>query len=199
MWWLIGLGVAALLYYLFARFRVASHQAQLVEAGRDHLWHSFRSLKRGGPDFFEREIDERVWQDPYLLGYAQGSLAIMTEVYGRRLNTMQKGMVLVHVLRDMAGAPYQEICERLDTLNSRGNTEYKRGMVHGTNVAVLMADRAGPETLADPDVQKALRGAPEMERQAQSLLGPSEMGQSGAAGALLMQTYMKRHQEKAGY
>lgn len=198
MWWLIGIGVVIAGSFLFVRMRTASHQVQIIQAGRNHLWQSFHVL-RDPSLLFDRGVDERVWTDPYLLGYAQGSLSIMTTAFGQRLNTEQKGMVIIRVLQDLAGERWREACERIETLNGRHDAEFMRGMGHGSDVATLMASRAGPALLADPDVQKALREAPEQARLAEAVFGPTETGQSAVAGTVLMKDHMQRHKLEAGY
>jgi hypothetical protein len=198
MWWLIGIGVVVVGAFLFTRFRAASHQIQLTQAYRNHLWHSFQIL-RDPALMFDRGVDERVWSDPYLLGYAQGSLAIMTSAFGKRLSTEQKGMVFLRVLQDLVGERWKEVCDRIHLLSSRGDAEFARGMQHGADVAALMANRAGPALLADPDVQKALREAPDEARLTEALLGPTDTGQSAVAGTILMRDYLERHKHEAGY
>ena len=198
MWWIVGIGVLIALVWTFGKYRTATHQAQLIKAGRDHLWQSFRMLNVGSDRFFEAKVDERVWRDPYLLGYAQGSLAMMTTFFGKRLDTTQKGMVVVRVMQDMIGDGWQETCERIAKLNADRDVQFARGMSHGGDVLILMANRAGPNLLAEPDVQMALRKAPEQARLANAIFGSTDTGQSGAAGAVLMQEYMERHAREAG-
>ena len=147
----------------------------------------------------DRTVDERVWSDPYLLGYAQGSLALMMSFFGKGLSTQQNGMVTIRVLEGLAGERWRDVCEQIEVLNGSGDPEFTRGMTHGSNVAILMANRAGPELLAQPDVQNALRREPEQAALAAGILGPGEVGQSNVAGAVLMQDYMERHRQKAGY
>lgn len=198
MWWIVGIGALVVVAFVFTKFRAVSHQVQLTQAGRNHLWQSFHVL-RDPALLLDRGVDERVWNDPYLLGYAQGSLAIMTSAFGQRLNTEQKGMVIVRVLQDLAGDRYKEVCEHIDLLNGRRDAEFMRGMQHGSDVAALMANRAGPALLADPDVQKALREAPAETRFAESVFGPADTGQSAVAGTILMRDHMERHKREAGY
>jgi hypothetical protein len=198
MWWAIGIGVLVVIAFLAVKFRAASHQLQLIQAGRNHLWLSFQSLREPA-QLLDRGVDGRVWSDPYLLGYAQGSLAIMTSAFGQRLSATQKGMVFVRVVQDLAGDRWQEVCERVDLLGSAQDPEFVRGMQNGSDVAILMANRAGPALLADPDVQRALRLAPEQARFSEAVFGPADTGQSAVAGTILMQDYMVRHKREAGY
>lgn len=200
MWWLIGGGALIVAWFLFTRVRAASHQLQLIQAGRTHLWQSFHHL-RDPALLFDRGVDDRVWSDPYLLGYSQGSFAIMTAAFGQALSVEQRGMVFVRVLQDLAGERWKEVCERIQSLEGLRDPEYVRGMQHGSDVAALMANRAGPALLADPDVQWALQEAPEEARIAEAVLGlgPVEAGQTAIAGTLLMQHHMERHKLEAGY
>ena len=198
MWWIVGIGVLVIVAFLFTKFRAASHQGQLIQAGRNHLWQSFQVL-RDADLLFDRGVDERVWNDPYLLGYAQGSLAIMTSAFGRRLNTEQKGMVVVRVLQDLAGERWKEVCGQIDLLNRRRDADFMRGLQHGSDVGALMANRAGPALLADPAVQKALREAPAQARLAEAVFGLADTGQSAVAGTILMRDHMERHKRDAGY
>lgn len=198
MWWLIGVGALIVVWFLFMRVRVASHQIQLIQAGRTHLWQSFHHL-RDPALLFDRGVDVRVWSDPYLLGYSQGSFAIMTAAFGQKLSTEQRGMVFVRVLQDLAGERWKEVCERIQALEESHDQDFARGMQHGSDVAALMANRAGPALLADPEVQWALQEAPEQASIAEALLGPVDMGQTAVAGTLLMQYHMERHKLEAGY
>lgn len=156
-------------------------------------------LKDGSDRLFDRMVDPRVWRDPYLLGYAQGSLAMMMAFFGKSLSTEQKGMVIIRVFEDMAGERWKDVCEDIEMLGRDRDPEFARGMQHGSDVAILMANRAGPGLLAEPDIQSALREAPAQARLYERLLGPIETGQSGVAGAVLMQEYMERHKLEAGY
>ncbi len=192
MWWAIGVGAAVVVIFLFAKLRAASHHVQLVNAAQNHLRVSFLQF-----NMFEREIDQRVWHDPYLLGYVQGSLALMIQFFGGKLSTVQKGMVTVNALKGLVGDRYGEVCDRMTTLHERRDPEFMRGMTHGSNVAILMANRPGPELLADPDVQQALREAPAAEKAMTAISGSID-SPYGAAGAVLMRNYMKRHQREAG-
>jgi hypothetical protein len=96
------------------------------------------------------------------------------------------------------GDRYGEVCERISTLHERGDPEFMRGMTHGSNVAILMANRPGPELLADPEVQAALREAPAAGRAMAEIFGPVD-SPYGAAGAVLMHDYMMSHKKVLGW
>jgi hypothetical protein len=184
---------------VFAKFRAVHQQVQLIQTIRNHLILSFRMLVTGPERVFERKIDERVWNDPYLLGYAQGAIAIMTTAYGRGLTTTQQGMVSIRVLEDLAGANWKAVCERIEKLHTSGDPEFARGAGNGGDIVALIAGKAGPALLADPEVQHALREAPGRIELTKKLLGSADTSQYGAAGTLLMQRYMEQHARDAGY
>lgn len=199
MWWAIGFGVLVIAVLIFVKLRTASNQVQLVNAARTHLWQSFRLLRPTPDNLFEKRVDPAVWDDPYLLGYAQGSLSMMTTFYGKNLNTVQKGMVTLHVLKDLAPDYWEDACNNIEQLSHHRDPEFARGVTHGSNVTILMANRAGSGLLAEPEVQAALREAPSQAQLAERLLGVKDNSQSSTAGAVLMQTYMRQHGLEAGY
>lgn len=194
MWWAIGFVVAIFLLFLVSKFRAASHHLRLVTAAQNHLGLSLRMLS-----IFDREIDDRVWHDPYLLGFAQGTAAMLTQFYGGKLSTMQKGMVTVDTVKGLAGDEYGAVLDRISNFHEVCNPEFQRGMVESSNVAILMANKPGPDLLADPDVQISLRDAPAMIRASAEIFGASSGGPTEGAGAALLQIYMRRHKQTGGY
>jgi hypothetical protein len=60
-----------------------------------------------------------------------------------------------------------------------------------------MFNHAGPELLADVEVQAAMRDAPAVRK----IFGDEYKytGPTADAGGVLMQTYMRRHKAEAGY
>lgn len=192
MWWAIGIVAAIAVLFVVVKFRSAKYQFELTAILRNHMFVSFRTM-----NIMEREIVGRVWTDPYLLGYAQGSANILLMLFGRKLSTAQKGMIIVDALRGLVGDRYSDVSERMLSMFEKRDPEFMRGQVHGADVMALIYNRAGPELLADPEVQAAMRDAPMARR----LLGDSHanVGPLADAGGVLMHTYMARHKVEAGY
>lgn len=199
MWWALGIFAVIVVAFVFSRFRTVHQQVQLIEAGRIHLFGTFRLLNAGSDRMFDNKLDERVWRDPYLLGYAQGALGIMTHAYAPRLNTAQKGMVLLRVLEQLVGDNWRAVCSLIEEYHKKGDADFIRGAQHGADVAALISGRAGPALLADPEVQHALREAPGHIELTEAVLGSANKTQYGAAAEVLMARYMEKHAREAGY
>ena len=190
MWWAIGIVSAVFAFFLFSKFQAASRHLQLVSAAQNQLRVSFLRY-----NVLDRKIDDRVWHDPYLLGFAQGSIAILTALFGGKLSTVQRGMVTVDALKGLIGSEYGLVCERSTSLQASQDPEFKRGLDHGVKVALLMSNRPTPELLSDSDVQIALRNAPADAAFASAIFGDekSDAGPYGAAGGALLTLYLDAH------
>ena len=194
MWWVIGIIGATLLYFIVGRFRAASQKNELATVLLNHLGLSFRMMNSNPLD---RTIRPDVWSDTYLLGYAYGSAMMLFLLFGNEMQTSEKGMIQVDAFKELAGDKHGEALEKMVNLNGSGDPEFTRGSGHGSDVIALMFNQAGPELLADLEVQAALREAP----QTIEMLG--EVGKSAGpladAGGVLLHTYMSRHKVEAGY
>ncbi len=84
-------------------------------------------------------------------------------------------------------------------LRQSNNPDFMQGEGHGADVMALMFNQAGPELLADTEVQAALRDAPNIAHTLEGSGLSTYNGPLADAGALLMQRYMDRHKVKAGY
>lgn len=196
MWWVIGFGVFLLGTILISKFRTVHRQVELTTIARNHINMSFAMLNS---DVFERGTNPRVWHDPYLLGYAQGTIAMLLALFGPKLSTLRKGMVSVNTMKDLAGDQYADVSERMMRLRKSKDPVFTRGESHGADVMALIFNQAGPELLADPEVQAALREAPAT---AEALKGSGLYSYNGPladAGAALMARYMVRHKVDDGY
>lgn len=194
MWWAIGIGVTLVAIVFIARSRTSADQLDLTTAARNHLAASYRAM-----NILDRNIDERVWTDHYLLGFGQGSLAIMIQCLAANLTSEEKGYVILNAFRALDSDRYSEVCDRMSDFFARQDAEFMRGMMHGSNVVILMLGRPGSELLADLDVQSALRAAPAMGRMITGIDGRAPAGPFAAAGAVLMHDYLDRHRTAAGY
>jgi hypothetical protein len=198
MWWLVGFCAIAILIFLFSIVWASFLQARLVQDAVHLVSQSFRLLN--GPDrFFDESIDDRVWRDPYLLGYVQGSLSILMAALGSRLTTVKKGWVVIKVLQQLVGKRWKDVNDRIVMLSGQHDAEFSRGLEHGADVSALIANRARPRLLAEPEVQEALRVAPDWIRAAEGVADSAQMSETAAAGAVLMKHYMERHRQEAGY
>lgn len=196
MWWAIGIAAAVALVFIVVKFRSAKQQIELTTILRNHMSVSFRSM-----NIMDREIDGRVWSDPYLLGYAQGASNIVMMLFGKKLSTVQKGMIMINALKELVGDRYSEVSERIFSLSQKRDPEFTRGQGHGADVMALIFNQAGPELLADPEVQSAMRDAPAHRAVSDEIFGDStkSTGPLADAGGVLMTTYMRRHKAEAGY
>jgi hypothetical protein len=191
MWWIIGAVAAFLMLMLLKRGSAKPKHQALVAAGQSHLRSSLLIFSHR----FPAEYDSRVWEDRYLLGYMQGSIAMMVAFFGPPMSTKDKGMVFIDTLRGLKPEGWQDVCERVFALASANDPEYLRGMEHAGNVVGLSANRLRPEIMADLDIQAALADAPAFERSARAVVGGEthpDFPHASAAGCL-MSTYMIRH------
>lgn len=194
MWWLVGAAIVILAVVLISKFRTVHRQVEIIQIARNHLHVSFKML-----NMFEPEIDKRVWNDPYLLGYAQGSIVMLLALFGSKLSTLRKGMVSVNAIKDLTGEQYREVSERMMRLRETQNSEFIRGEGHGADVVSLFFNQAGPELLADPEVQAAMREAPSVREVLEGTGMHTNNGPLADAGGVLMRTFMSRHKLEAGY
>ena len=200
MWWIIGIvGVLVLFLIIKRGRRVAAHQA-LVVAVQNQVRTSYFTLTHELPS--SSVIGDRYWDDDYLLGYTQGSVAALLKFVGGGLNTEQKGMVFVEAVRGLAPHRWQQICERVAALARTRTPDYERGVEHAANVVGLSMNRLRPEVLAEPDIQAALADSPNTDRLVEQIFGAEELGKGtpfSSAAASLMTMYMERHRKLAGY
>jgi hypothetical protein len=200
MWWVVGLVAALILLLIIKRGRkMAAHRALVVTA-QNQIRTSFFMLTHELPS--SAELNPRFWDDEYLLGYAQGSVALMTKFFGNNLSTEEKGLVFVDAIRGLAPSRWQEVCERVAALANWREPNFARGFEHAGNVIGLSLNRLRPEVLTEPDIQAALADAPATERLARQIFGPDEVkGDTpfSSAAVSLMTTYMDRHRKLAGY
>lgn len=194
MWWAVGIAIGIFAAILVSKFRTVHRQVELITIAKNHIYTSFRMLS-----LFEREIDPRVWHDPYLLGYAQGSIAMLLALFGSKLSTIRKGMVSVNALKDLTGDQYVEVSERMMRLRQSQDPAFTRGESNGADVMALVFNQAGPELLADPEVQAAMREAPATARVLEGTGLYNYNGPLADAGATLLRRYMNRHRAEAGY
>ena len=146
-----------------------------------------------GEDF--PSIDPNLWSNRYLLGFAQGTLMILTHFFGSGLTTEQRGMVTVDTFKGLVGPQYAVVCGAISELHECADPDFKLGVVEGANVAILMSNRPSAELLANPDVQAALRDAPLLGKLSTQVLGSSSMQGTSSAGAALMHIYIQRQVE----
>ena len=196
MWWAVGILAAIAIVVVVVKFHSAKQQIELTTSLRNHMSVSFRSM-----NMMDREVDGRVWSDPYLLGYAQGSANIVMMLFGKKLSSVRKGMIMINALEGLVGDRYSEVSERMFSLFQKRDPEFMRGQDHGADVMALIFNQAGPELLADPEVQSAMRDAPAHRAVSRKVFGDSakSTGPLADAGGVLMTTYMMRHKAEAGY
>lgn len=197
-WWFVAVGVVVLAVWQWMKFRRFAQQEQFVQIGRNHLFVFFKYLS-SAEDFFSHKLNERVWHDPYLLGYSQGFLAILMETARLRLSTIEKGRFGQRVFQKLVGQESGVVLDRIWKLHSKEDADFLRGMGHGADVSALISGHAGANLLADPKVQKALRDAPASMELTRGIVEEADLGQTGAAGMELAQTYMREHKLVAGY
>ena len=190
MWWIIGaLVLVALLFILTLGARRANHQA-LVDAAQGHVR---ASLMAAG--LYWTEADGRVWQDPYLLGYIQGTAGLTAKFFGGTMTTEQNGMVIVETLRGLNPENWRDVCTRVEHLTAEQNPEFQRGFIDAGNVFGLMAGKLRPEVMAEPDIQEALATVPQAEALHSAVFGAAEAKSYpyATAASNLMVMYMHRH------
>jgi hypothetical protein len=188
MWWAVGVAIFALIVFLSVRMRANYRHLQLVTAAQNQLRMSFFRYSFG-----ERDIDPGVWRDPYLLGYAVGTISIMVTVYGGKLTTEQRGMITLDTIKGVAGIRYSGVLDEIARLQNSDDPEFTLGADHGIKVSSLMANIPTATLLADPDVQAAMRQVPAAERVAAELSGRPDVSPYAMAGGMLMQSYMSAH------
>jgi hypothetical protein len=169
MWWILGVVAVLGVILVWRRGRkLAAHQA-LVLTSQNQIRSSFFMLTHDLPS--SSGLDPRLWDDSYLLGYAQGSVALMTKFFGGDMTTEQKGLVFVDAVRGLAPSQWQAICERVAALAQSREPNFSRGFEHAGNVIGLSLNRLRPEVLTEPDIQAALADAPATERLAKQIFG----------------------------
>lgn len=134
-----------------------------------------------------------VWDDEYLLGFAQSTIAFLNRFHGRVLSTEQKGLVMIETVRRLAGERYQQVCERMMLLMQSPTDKFSRGAEHGANVNALIGGLPTELVLSKPEVREAIAEAPEAMSMSAELFGASNQSEYAAAGGLLMQRYMSKH------
>ncbi|MBO0749002.1 MAG: hypothetical protein J2O44_01035 [Porphyrobacter sp.] len=191
MWIIIGAILIALMVIAARWFLKATAAIKLNQAVKEQIWINYKLMFP-----YATEMDAEIWSDSYFLGYIQGESALMSTIYGRGLSTMRRGMVLIEAIKDFYRGDYREICQRIEDLNSTKNPAFIQGAEHGANVAILMADKAGPALLAEPEVQIALKEAPAQQDLYEKLFGQRPRGQTQTAGTILMTNYMHAHRDR---
>lgn len=194
MWWIIGISVAIIALILILKLRTIHRQIELTNVCRDHIYMSFKLL-----NISDEGINPRVWSDPYLLGYAFGSTSIVLAFFGSKLPTVRKGMVSVNALHDLCGDRYAEVSDRMFRLHENLDPAFARGASDGGDVIALIFNQAGPELLADSEVQAAMREAPMTARALKGLGLYTYKGPLADTGGALMRRLMNRHKTAAGY
>lgn len=105
-------------------------------------------------NFWDRTFDERIWEDPYVLGIIGGSISVQTlPITGRKLSTTDKGYVVLNAMRSL-GAPQEAIDLGL-RLAENGHPDYARGYDDGVVTSFIMAGALKPEARDEPDIVAA--------------------------------------------
>ena len=195
MAWVIGIVIALLGIVIVRKFLRVRAQLQLIEACKQHIWFAYRMLKP-----FDKEFDPKAWADPYLLGYTQGYSSLLTNFAAPNLPTVDRGMIAVRTMQDLVGEDYSRVLSEIEKLSQLDDQSFLLGMEHGSNVAILMSDRAGPDLLADKEVQAALSQAPSDIAMTEAVFGKAgPSGQTSAAGGTLMRNYLSAHRESMNW
>ncbi|MFU7528683.1 hypothetical protein [Qipengyuania sp. ASV99] len=180
-----------ILFFIVRKFFKIRMQLQIQEAIKQHVWFAYRMLKP-----FDTEINPRIWKDRYFLGYIQGYEAFLIKFSAPNLSPVEKGSIGVRAMQELVPDNFSDVLELVSDLYVSKSPAFMRGMQHGGDVAILMSDKAGPELLADADVQSVLREAPSASELSSTLGMDAPVGQTATAGGLLMQLHLSRHREQ---
>jgi hypothetical protein len=126
---------------MFGAFRIAKAQQACVNALRPMIARP-QALSPWPPKF---------WQDPYVLGFVVGTIALMSRLTtNNKLTTEQKGHVQLGTFKDLGGYT-PDLIDRLETFMREQNPDYVQGIKNADKVNAYILGG----NFTDPDVERA--------------------------------------------